>query len=118
MKDPLILDVVDATKAATRVSEKVRVLCSRVRDLEGDLAEAKAENYEYYRESVKHKEQLEDAKYDARESEKREILDELRTVLELAWRVDPSLVEYHLRRLEIEPTVELVAVQAERGRAA
>jgi chromosome segregation ATPase len=43
----------------------------------------------------------------------RMLIDELRPVLELAWRADPSLVEYHLRRLDIDPTVELAAVKHE-----
>jgi hypothetical protein len=57
---------------------------------------------------------------DLRVAVPRELITELRPVLELAWRADPSLVEYHLRRLDIDPTVELAAVkhEASGGRAA
>ena len=63
----------------------------------------------------------EEIRAEMRELDLREILDELRPVIELAWRADPSLVEHHLRQLGIDPTAELATVQAEAmrgGRAA
>ncbi len=66
------------------------------------------------------KELREEVRAEVKSEALRELLDELRPVLELAWRTDPSLVEYHLRRLDIDPTVELAAVkhEASTGRAA
>ena len=109
MTDSLYLEIAGATKAADSLAKHVRSLCAKVKSLESEISSLEDDNYKLYRDNAKEQDEHAVKCQKAAEEERAMLLDELLPVIEAAWQSDSSLVDYHLRRLGIDPQMFLRA---------